>query len=206
MSTPTREQVKAVLAWAEMPWVNDVTPEHAAARTAIFNAMEKAVEAYSSEDAMSKASEILAAKVRTLERELAAEKARAESQAERIRYMEGATSHAGGTPLSLALARAEKAEAEAHELQVSLDWTRRYVSELLAQLAEREQARRDGIDLIERLESQLARKDEALRSLTPLLRHRPDGDIAWRGNPSARCGYLKVSDILLIEKAQEALT
>lgn len=34
------------------------------------------------------------------------------NQAERIRYLEGATNHATGTPLSLAIARAERAEAE----------------------------------------------------------------------------------------------
>tara|TARA_R110000868_G_scaffold260336_1_gene518513 strand:+ start:1174 stop:2049 length:876 start_codon:yes stop_codon:yes gene_type:complete len=38
--------------------------------------------------------------------------AKISNQAERIRYLEGATNHATGTPLSQAIARAERAEAE----------------------------------------------------------------------------------------------
>ena len=38
--------------------------------------------------------------------------ARESNQSERIRYLEGATNHATGTPLSQAIARAERAEAE----------------------------------------------------------------------------------------------
>jgi hypothetical protein len=40
------------------------------------------------------------------------------NQADRIRYLEGATNHATGTPLSQAIARAEKAEAELAEAKV----------------------------------------------------------------------------------------
>jgi hypothetical protein len=40
------------------------------------------------------------------------------NQADRIRYLEGATNHATGTPLSKAIARAEKAEAELAEAKV----------------------------------------------------------------------------------------
>jgi hypothetical protein len=42
--------------------------------------------------------------------------AKIENQATRIKYLEGATNHAGGTPLSQALARAEKAELKVKEL------------------------------------------------------------------------------------------
>lgn len=47
------------------------------------------------------------------------------NQADRIRYLEGATNHATGTPLSQAIARAEKAEAERDALakdKARLDW------------------------------------------------------------------------------------
>jgi hypothetical protein len=40
------------------------------------------------------------------------------NQADRIRYLEGATNHATGTPLSQAIARAEKAEAELAEAKL----------------------------------------------------------------------------------------
>ena len=41
--------------------------------------------------------------------------ARESNQSERIRYLEGATNHATGTPLSQAIARAESAEREAFD-------------------------------------------------------------------------------------------
>ena len=44
------------------------------------------------------------------------------NQADRIRYLEGATNHATGTPLSQAIARAEKAEAELAEWSVLNLW------------------------------------------------------------------------------------
>jgi hypothetical protein len=151
---------------------------------------------------------VFAVLARQLERELAAEKARADEN-----YARAASMVWHLPPETLAgnvqkwrdeyasdrdtlKSRAEKAEAEAlsernQREHIAATWK-----------ADDEMFRR----VLPALRSQLARKDEALRSLTPLLRHRPDGDIAWRGNPSARCGYIKVSDILLIEKAQEALT
>ena len=47
---------------------------------------------------------------------------RESNQSARIRYLEGATNHATGTPLSLAIARAEKAEAELTAERARLDW------------------------------------------------------------------------------------
>ena len=44
------------------------------------------------------------------------------NQADRIRYLEGATNHATGTPLSQAIARAEKAEAELADWSVLNLW------------------------------------------------------------------------------------
>jgi hypothetical protein len=44
------------------------------------------------------------------------------NQADRIRYLEGATNHATGTPLSQAIARAEKAEAELADWSVLKGW------------------------------------------------------------------------------------
>ena len=48
--------------------------------------------------------------------------ARESNQSERIRYLEGATNHATGTPLSQAIARAERAEAELATERARLDW------------------------------------------------------------------------------------
>jgi hypothetical protein len=42
---------------------------------------------------------------------------------------------------------------------------------------------------------------ELRAALKPLLRHRPDGDVGWRGNTKAKCGWILVSDILRIESA-----
>ena len=51
----------------------------------------------------------------------------------------------------------------------------------------------------------LKRENAKLRAaLKPLLRHRPDGDIDWRGNTKAKCGWILVSDILRIEAALES--
>ena len=47
--------------------------------------------------------------------------ARESNQSERIRYLEGATNHATGTPLSQAIARAERAEAELTTERARLD-------------------------------------------------------------------------------------
>jgi hypothetical protein len=48
----------------------------------------------------------------------------------------------------------------------------------------------------------LRSENAALRAaLKPLLRHRPDGDVGWRGNTKAKCGWILVSDILRIESA-----
>jgi hypothetical protein len=47
--------------------------------------------------------------------------AKVSNQAERIRYLEGATNHATGTPLSIAIARAERAEAELATERARLD-------------------------------------------------------------------------------------
>ena len=44
------------------------------------------------------------------------------NQADRIRYLEGATNHATGTPLSQAIARAEKAEAELADWSILNLW------------------------------------------------------------------------------------
>jgi len=44
------------------------------------------------------------------------------NQADRLRYLEGATNHATGTPLSQAIARAERAEAEVERLKVLSSW------------------------------------------------------------------------------------
>jgi hypothetical protein len=48
--------------------------------------------------------------------------AKISNQAERIRYLEGATNHATGTPLSRVIARAERAEAELAIERARLDW------------------------------------------------------------------------------------
>jgi alkyl sulfatase BDS1-like metallo-beta-lactamase superfamily hydrolase len=48
--------------------------------------------------------------------------ARESNQSERIRYLEGATNHATGTPLSQAMARAERAEAELAKERARLDY------------------------------------------------------------------------------------
>ena len=56
-------------------------------------------------------------------------------------------------------------------------------------------------DLV-KLSRRLERENAALRAaLKPLLRHRPDGDVGWRGNTKAKCGWILVSDILRIESA-----
>jgi hypothetical protein len=72
------------------------------------------------------------------------------NQADRIRYLEGATNHATGTPLSKAIARAEKAEAELAEAKVeretvaqsSLRSLKAYIDKLkqFAERAERAEA------------------------------------------------------------------
>ena len=48
--------------------------------------------------------------------------AKISNQADRIRYLEGATNHATGTPLSQAIARAERAEAELATERARLDY------------------------------------------------------------------------------------
>ena len=61
------------------------------------------------------------------------------NQADRIRYLEGATNHATGTPLSLAIARAEKAEAEVERL-LRYDAERQIACESYFARAERAEA------------------------------------------------------------------
>jgi RNA:NAD 2'-phosphotransferase (TPT1/KptA family) len=47
---------------------------------------------------------------------------------------------------------------------------------------------------------------ESRKALAPLLRHRPDGDIGWRGNLKGKCGWVLVEDILRIEEALAAVS
>lgn len=59
-------------------------------------------------------------------------------------------------------------------------------------------------ELNEFIVKRLRKENAALRAaLKPLLRHRPDGDIGWRDNTKAKCGWILVSDILRIEAALE---
>lgn len=49
---------------------------------------------------------------------------------------------------------------------------------------------------------ELERENAALRDvLMPFLLMRPDGDIGWRGQNDARCGWVLVKHILAIENA-----
>ena len=53
----------------------------------------------------------------------------------------------------------------------------------------------------EELQSLRADKERLMGALVPLLRHRPDGSIGWRGHKTAKCGWLLVEDMLRIEQA-----
>ncbi len=64
---------------------------------------------------------------RQLERELAAAQAKIANQSERIRYLEGATNHAIGTPLSQAHAKI----AELEQDKARLDWIEANADQIL---------------------------------------------------------------------------
>jgi K+-sensing histidine kinase KdpD len=123
------------------------------------------------------ASSTLAAEVDRLEQRAESAETKVQAQAERIRYLEGATNHATGTPLAKAEARVKELEAD-------------YSHSLNALCIEGH--------TIEALKQDNAKLRAALK---PLLRFRPDGDIGWRGNLSAKCGYILVRDVLVIEAA-----
>ena len=71
--------------------------------------------------------------------------AKIDNQAERIRYLEGATNHATGTPLSQAIARAERAEAELAEQKYIKRSAVKRANELTEELAT-ERARLDWLE------------------------------------------------------------
>jgi chromosome segregation ATPase len=116
-------------------------------------------------DALTSADTCIAGHARTLERELAAAQAKIANQSDRIRYLEGATNHAIGTPLSQAHAKiaALEAQLEAHAWTVSPAMAQAQIHALNAKIAELERAldfnlqgNRESVARIEQLEREPA--------------------------------------------------
>jgi hypothetical protein len=94
-------------------------------------------------DALTSADTCIAGHARTLERELAAAQAKIANQSDRLRYLEGATNHATGTPLSQAHAKI----AELEQDKARLDWLEDDQNRtLLAFTIRASQTYREGID------------------------------------------------------------
>ena len=76
-----------------------------------------------------------------LRKELDDAKSKIKSQADRIRYLEGATNHAGGTPLKIALRERDEANEDLHKQLVQFD---QLFDEAEKIRIERDEAREEG--------------------------------------------------------------